>query len=1359
MSIVKKTAGTKTAKKTISKKSTTIKNEDILTNLKSEILDEVNPILKKLSMPKIKKEVSKEFNLILEDEFDKLKGEFDFKHKKSHKKFTNILESFEDKLLDGLKTNSNLQKQFETFKKNVSEDLQISIEGLISSKLSKAIESTIALHKKTDLEISDMKKSINDLIKSNEKFEEKNSVEIREEERRQAQFIVGKVNEVVDKVNLFEDEFTENQKKVFGNFELNVDNQFEQVEKKIRQELLHRIEIELQANHQDFSKKENDLESELKVFKADLSNHVKNYIESLDKELKVLSNRESDLTLKEKDFMQKVKIQIGMDVSVLENKITAFKAEMDELLKKLDLEKEKKIFNKDIKDKIFKAEAQIKFDLDNQIKVNNETLARVELDSKEKLKDLKDSVEEKLFTQINDFKKSLDTELINFTKELDARDLKFSSEIKQLTKDRKDLENIAVSLEDKFSSLVSDTKSNVEFELDNQVKINNDTLSRIEDSNNQKFDILKHEVEGRLLSQVDEFKKTLSDELNSFEKELDARDLMLDSEIKKLSLDREGLANERNNFNEKFSKLFIESKNQVKEAILSVKESNKDVKAGLFETVTKKLNVQIEKFNKKYDSNFLKFEKKVAKVEEKFEKSLNLVNFERESLEKEKESFEERFSESIQTTQLRIDSIFQKFEIENKDIETSLANVVSAKLKEQVEEFDRQFEVHIENFEQRLKIQEESLSGKVEAINHERELLQNERTEIHSEIVELLSSSKREIARDMEKSGEVFDSLRVEVEEVLAKQVTVCSDQLTKIKAETNDFRSDLKADVEDKVIFSIKKSEEEFNLSLEKFEHELKLKEEEFLKKLLTLEDEKNVAISELGKFKAEIANHTKEYVESLDEQLNKIKTEERNLEVEKDVFVGELEETTKARKLDIETFGNSIRDSISEVIMLEKEKSQANEDRFRDTFNEKVNNLFNFQKEKLEAIEKKFVDKNLKFVEDRVEQSLDMLKIVEDSINSKVQTVEKKVEMVESREDDLTQSVISFEKRIEKKIESGVLTLEKREEEFVESFTNINEEFGGIIDKKFDDLEKTFTGKVSKFETDSEQRLLFISQREREFVEDLSDLSQNVNERIEERVMNLESSFNSRIIAIEDEANERIKSISQRERELVEDNLALKNELNTKVEERLMFLESSFNSRILQIEEENKSKVDALSNRENELMDDFQKLEAELRELTDDKIVNLEQSMNRKMLDINEEFTNFKGIVVDEVEDLMKEVKELMTDKVNLVDTHINRINFAGSEVVKRVRDFDLMKNSLEKEITFVRDDLNDLRVKQDVLPAPKIDSTSLVSNMADYEQNLVHLIKSLKSRGISDDDILNTLLQKGHPSFYVRMIISQL
>ena len=75
---------------------------------------------------------------------------------------------------------------------------------------------------------------------------------------------------------------------------------------------------------------------------------------------------------------------------------------------------------------------------------------------------------------------------------------------------------------------------------------------------------------------------------------------------------------------------------------------------------------------------------------------------------------------------------------------------------------------------------------------------------------------------------------------------------------------------------------------------------------------------------------------------------------------------------------------------------------------------NIIESQKKKLDSIEKKFVDKNLKFVEDRVEQSLDMLKVVEDSIVAQVSTIDKKVQEVNSKEDMLAENVAIFENKI---------------------------------------------------------------------------------------------------------------------------------------------------------------------------------------------------------------------------------------------------------------------------------------------------------------------------------------------------------
>lgn len=1126
MSITKKTASTKLVKKTISKKSKTIKNNDVLSDLKSLVLEEMSPILNTINISNIKKEILKEFNL----EFSKLKNQFN---------------SFE-------KTNSNVTDS--------------NLEEMLSKKLSSIIESTIALHKKNENQIDDLKKTVSMLSDVSEKIDDKTNLKHREDERKQAQFIVNKVNEVVDKMNDFEDEFNVSQKKIFSNYELNIENQFEQVEKRIRQELLHRVEIELQASHQDFTQKENIFEKDLSKFKTELSSHVKEYILSLDKELKTVTKKSSELSLKEKDFMQKVKIQIGMDVSVLENKISDFKVEMDELLLRLNSKKEKKIFND-----------EMRVELSKQLSHTNEELTRISLTAKESVASLTNDIEDKLFNQIESFKNDFDKELLSFTKELNSRDVKLADEISIL------------------------------------------------------------------------------------------------------SSDREGLANERQSFNDKFSKLFLESKNQLKDAIVGIKQNNKELKGSITETISKKLSEQVEKFNKKYDTNFLKFEKKVSKFEDKFEKSLVAVSSERELLAVDRKVFEERFENAIEQTQERINSVFSKFEIENEGLELALTNVVSAKLNLQVEEFESRFTNHVNNFDEKLKIQESLLSEKVNAINSERNLLMKERDEIHNQVLEVLEDSKKAISEDLGRSNEIFDSLRVEVEDSLARNITISSDQLSKIKEESYLFRDSLKSEIEEKLIYSTQNLDREFKLSLEKFEIELKSKEENFIKKLLALEVEKESAISELSNFKSDLAEHTKSYINSLDEQLELIKSEERNFETEKDIFVGILEETTKARKLDIESFGNEVRDSISNLISDEKSKFDKSESIFRDTFNEKINNLHNFQKKKLESIEKKFIDKNLKFVENRVEQSLDMLKIVEDEITAKVLTIDKKVDLVNAKEDMLAENVALFEKK--------------------------------------------------------------------------------VNERVEERMMSLEKSFNSRIITLENNSKEKLNQLSQREREFVEDCAGLENEVNERVEERMMSLEKSFNSRMLSIEEDAKLKISTLANTETELLDDFRDLEIDLKENSEERLMKLEQSINKRVLDIDEDFSNFKNVVIEEMEDLMREVNTLMTKKVSQVDTHLNKINFAGSEIVKRVKDFDMIKNDLEKEVTFVRDDLNDLRVKQDNLPVARVDSSNLIANMSDYEQNIVHLIKSLKTRGISNDDILHTLLQKGHPSFYVKMIINQL
>jgi len=382
--------------------------------------------------------------------------------------------------------------------------------------------------------------------------------------------------------------------------------------------------------------------------------------------------------------------------------------------------------------------------------------------------------------------------------------------------------------------------------------------------------------------------------------------------------------------------------------------------------------------------------------------------------------------------------------------------------------------------------------------------------------------------------------------------------------------------EIENKLVSATNFFQKDYDEHIAKFDLELASKEENYLKKLIVVEDEKNAVLKDLTEYKEEISKLTKEYVTSMDTQLEKIKIEEKNFETEKQVFVGQIEEHTKARKLELEDYSHELGKHIEGVIVEHQEKFQRHEDTFREVFNEKISKLGDFQKKKLESIEKKFIEKNLKYVDGRIAESLKELKLVEESIVAKVGTVELQIKALDNKEDNLAEEISIFE--------------------------------------------------------------------------------DTVSERIEERLM------------------------------------------------------------------------------------------------------NLEKSMNKRFLGIEEQFSSFKGVIVDEVEDLMKEVETLVSSKLTQVDKHINKMNFAGSEVVKKLSGVDTIHTDLQKEIAFVRDDLNDLRVKSDV-NVSSLNTNDLISYMSDYEQNLVHLIKSLKSRQIKDLDILETLSKKGHPIFYVKMVMSQI
>ena len=172
---------------------------------------------------------------------------------------------------------------------------------------------------------------------------------------------------------------------------------------------------------------------------------------------------------------------------------------------------------------------------------------------------------------------------------------------------------------------------------------------------------------------------------------------------------------------------------------------------------------------------------------------------------------------------------------------------------------------------------------------------------------------------------------------------------------------------------------------------------------------------------------------------------------------------------------------------------------------------------------------------------------------------------------------------------------------------------------------------------------------------------------------------------------------------------------------------------------------------------------LEAEqvdLKEKVEERLVGLEQQLNKRFLEIDGQFTTFKGVVVDEVEALMGDLDNYVKEKSDKIESNVTKLNFVIGEANKRLADLGKVDELVENQVRDIRDEVNDMRVKLEITgPGSAMHSMNqLVESMSEYEDQLIALVSSLKSRNIDDQSIKEALLKKGHPRMYVSMILEK-
>ncbi len=729
----------------------------------------------------------------------------------------------------------------------------------------------------------------------------------------------------------------------------------------------------------------------------------------------------------------------------------------------------------------------------------------------------------------------------------------------------------------------------------------NDKIQK-ELSNSPNSDELMKEIEKKLNSQINSSANKTKNLITITEKEIENLKLQISKLQKSVtdakadkSVDFSAIESKLNNLQkqntslkklvEKYEDNLYERKQseikeldeKIKQSMSKEREKNKELLSNshkeLLETkkeLERKLSI-IEKENQKFKDTIESYKKEIISIEKVDVKSIeDKVN---SNVKEASQTLSEIQNAKRGQTEFLVNKVNEIIDNVNS-FEEELKTLDVKSLKE----IKKQTEAHFKDLKKEFL---ESINKEVSGL---REIQAKDLDKIFQKIKEKETNTdnslikfRDETLNSIKNQSKEFDKGLINVKEDIAKELLKVNDFKTQALTELKEEKRNLREDIENKLVKSNSQYEATFNENIKRFEEELKLKESNFLNKLLVVDDEKNHMIKELSDFKADIAKLTKDYISKLDEEFQKIKIEETNFTKQKEDFTNELSQVTQVRKLELEDFAVEMKSSISKVLEDEKQTFNRHEETFREVFNERIQNLTEFSKKRLEQIEKKFVDKNLKYVQNRIDEGMSELKILESSIYAKADETLKRVE-----------------------------TLEEKEESFI---ANIDAE-----------LEK-------------------------------------MHEKLEQR------------------------------------------------------------------------------------------------------ITSEEKSLNKRFLDVENDFGNFKSIVIDEVEDLIREVNSVVSQKLELVDRSITKMNFESSNLNKKTQEYTELHNLISEDIKEVRDEVSDIRVKVDV-GAPQLESmNSLIQMMSEYESGLVTLIKSLKDRGIKTEDIKSALMNKGHPLFYVEMVMDHI
>jgi hypothetical protein len=944
-----------------------------------------------------------------------------------------------------------------------------------------------------------------------------------------------------------------------------------------------------QVTHVEMAK--NKLEGDVaklakKVTSHDSEKHYNNLFSSIKEEVV----KEFAPLLKKLD-MKGVKIDVFDEISkLLDLEINKIRAEFDVHSKKS---------KKDIQKVLSDLELRLVDSLNQSSKLKSEFK---DFDGKGIMK-LISNLEKKLEKSLSKVQLKYDSDISTSIHEVNALKVKLEKQSKGFSKSLKDFDIIKKEIlskvtEEELDFSVFDSKV---ISLEKELASLKSLVGRFEndlysDSAQKNVSALKKKVTlmQKSFLELQQFTSIQVDSLTTQLEGMSSIEESVNESLRKSTKEQQKLSKSVLKLSDDFKELKKTNSDGVthesKKITLAVKKSTELLEEFniLKESYDKILTEKLVEFSK----HGIQFEKRVEKLEKVNEKEMRKEFA--SILKNEVKSFEDEIHAEMKNDVFKLKELIDdKLELAHNDalkFKEELSNFKSDSqtlFKNYLNELHSEFEGlrHISSTQDTKQAEfAQSFEVKLDQIELAQEGVQKYITSKYNEIVDafeklsLLSEKELKVQKE-ELSSEtklLVQDIKKEVKENFSSEILKLQEFMTHTSTSLKEYKRDLSEGIESKFLTSQEMFEKDFKDYLSSFEGELKQKESEFATKLIAIEDDKNSMISDLHEFKHEIANLTKEYSGSLDNELDKLKKEDDAFEDKKKEFLSHVDDVLHVRRVQLEEDFELYKGKLSGFTQDIRQYFTEQDNSFRTSFGEKTNQLHDYLEKSIQRLDKKFVERNVSKIKLDLQDDFNKLHLIGEQLESKQLEITKKQEFGEQKELDF--------------------------------FENLH----------------------------SEQLVL--------------------QEKTETRVMTLEKQF------------------------------------------------------------------------------------------------------NKRFLDFDSQFSNFKSIVVDEVEDLMKEVHTLVNSKFDALDNYETKLKVLVSEGERKMHELHDVQGIVDREVRDIRDEISDIRVKMDVAD-PEFDVhslSSLVSTMSEYEKHLTGLVETLKGKGVSDTHILDLLASKGHPRVYAKMIL---